>query len=621
MTSMIRALACSFLAVVLACGPAASPAPDGPPSTSPLVSIAVEPVDQTLEIDGATAATSTYTAIGTFEDGHSEDISDRVQWSLADGTLGTFAQNVFTSTTDKGGETRVVAILAGVQGDTGLTLRMRQRYSDPAGGSLPVDPEAPFGGPADPARAPDLVYPNDGVLLPPNLRLLEFHFLPGAGNTLFEIAFANSLTNIKVYTRCGTPVGAGCVYTPDANVWKWIAETNRGGEELVVTVRGTDDNGTGVGSSTDQRLSFAFEDVKGAIYYWKAAGGMTGDSAIMRFDFGNVMQTTAERFIGPDQADGKCVGCHALSPDGTKMVAPAGGWDVKDILLVDVETGSRVGTPPKVAFASWNPDGTKYVGVFSSPGTPTHNLMLFDAAGTSLGTIDVGATEAQSTSHPDWAPDGSRIAFVRVGQGYESGVNNQRFYQGAIEMVEAQGNGFGSPVTLVPSEAGRNRYYPAFAPDSALLAFNESTCPSGNAHIHCNADSDPTATLFVMKPQQGATPVALAKANAPGKLDATTALTNSWPKWAPFQFQRTKESGTRVMWLTFSSSRNFGLRPPPAGSNDEAASGTLLWMVAIDPDRALAGEDPSYPAFYLPFQDVTSSNHIAQWTKEIVVLE
>ena len=620
-----RILACSSLVLavlVVACGPRVLSATDAPPlPTSPVVSIEVAPADQTLQIDGAMAATSVYTATGTFEDGTIADISDRVQWSLGDATLGSFAVNQFTSTLDKGGQTPVIAALAGVQGEAALTLRIRQRYGDPGASGLPPDPAAPFTGPADPGRAPALVYPNDGVLLPPNLRLLEIHFQPGAGNTLFAIGFANALTDITVYTRCELPVAGGCIYTPDATVWQWIAETNRGGDELVVTVRGTDDAGTGVGTSPTQHLAFSLEDVKGGIYYWKASGGSSGDSAIMRFDFGNVAQLTAERFVGPEQAGGKCVGCHALSPDGTKMVASAGGWDVEDMLLVDVETGTRVATPAQTAFASWSPDGSKYVGVFAFAGTTTHDLMLFDAAGGSLGTIDVGATAAQSTSHPDWAPDGSRIAFVRAGEAYEGGVNNQRFYRGEIQMVQAQGTGFGSPVTLVPGQAGRNRYYPAFAPDSSLVAFNESTCPTGSAHVDCNADSDPTATLFVTRSQIGATPIALTRANAPGKTDLGTALTSSWPKWAPFEFQRTRAPGSRVMWLTFSSSRNVGLRTPPAGTSGEAATGTWLWMVAIDPDRALADQDPSYPAFYLPFQDATSSNHIAQWTKEIVVLQ
>lgn len=614
---------CLLVVLILsACGPSVgSSGGDASLPSSPLLSIVVTPADQVLTIDGSTAATSAYTAVGTFEDGTTADISHDVAWSLADATLGSFADNTFTSSLDHGGQTRVVAQRGSVTGDTGLEIHIKQRYADPGATGLPVDPAAPFGGPADAARAPDLVYPNDGVLLPPNLRLLEIHFKPGAGNTLFELDLSNSLTDIKVYTRCTTPLNGGCIYTPDATVWQWIAETNRGGDELVVTIRGTDDTGTGVGTSTSQHMAFSFEDIKGGIYYWKAAGGASGDSAIMRFDFGDVLQTTAERFVGPEKAGGKCVGCHALSADGKKLVASAGGWDVEDILMVDVETANRVGTPTRTAFASWNPDGTKYVGVFSYTGTTTYDLMMLDGNGASLGTIPVGATQAEATSHPDWSPDGSRIAFVRAHIPSEEGVNNQRFYQGSIEMVEAQGTSFGAPITVVPSVAGRNRYYPSFAPDSSLLAFNESICPSAPPHKDCNADTDPSATLFVTKPVANATPLALTNANAPGKTDVTSALTNSWPKWAPFEFQRTKTAGSRLMWLTFSSSRRYGLRTPPAGTSSESTTGTLLWMVAIDPDRAINGQDPSYAAFYLPFQDVTSSNHIAQWTKQVIVLQ
>jgi Tol biopolymer transport system component len=260
--------------------------------------------------------------------------------------------------------------------------------------------------------------------------------------------------------------------------------------------------------------------------------------------------------------------------------------------------------------------------VFSYTGATTHNLMLIDGAtGVQTGTIDVGATASNSTSHPDWSADGSRITYVRAGAAYEDGVNNQRFYSGSIHIVSDQNGTFGGDVTVVPEVAGKNHYYPSFSPDGKLIAFNESTCPTGTAHIDCNADSDPSATIHVVKPEVGATPVVLDRANAPGKTDASALLTNSWPKWAPFEYQRTQSDGSRLVWMTFSSSRNFGLRNPPAGSGAEAANGTLLWMVAVDPDKAAAGMDPSYPAFVLPFQDLNSSNHIAQWTEEIVVLQ
>jgi hypothetical protein len=41
-------------------------------------------------------------------------------------------------------------------------------------------------------------------------------------------------------------------------------------------------------------------------------------------------------------------------------------------------------------------------------------------------------------------------------------------------------------------------------------------------------------------------------------------------------------------------------------------------MVAIDPDKVAQGVDPSYPAFCLPFQDLSTSNHIPQWTQVVV---
>ena len=41
-------------------------------------------------------------------------------------------------------------------------------------------------------------------------------------------------------------------------------------------------------------------------------------------------------------------------------------------------------------------------------------------------------------------------------------------------------------------------------------------------------------------------------------------------------------------------------------------------MVGFDPTALASGQDPSFSAFALPFQDITTSNHIAQWTTEVV---
>jgi len=49
---------------------------------------------------------------------------------------------------------------------------------------------------------------------------------------------------------------------------------------------------------------------------------------------------------------------------------------------------------------------------------------------------------------------------------------------------------------------------------------------------------------------------------------------------------------------------------------DETTKGTLIWMVGVVPK--IGGGDPSFTAFCLPFQDITTSNHIAQWTKVFI---
>src|SRR5262249_1833751 len=142
-----------------------------------------------------------------------------------------------------------------------------------------------------------------------------------------------------------------------------------------------------------------------------------------------------------------------------------------------------------------------------------------------------------------------------------------------------------------------------------LLVFNESTCPSGDGGVDCDADTDPTALLYALPfpPDPRATPVALARANAPGVNDAgATALTNSYPKWAPFVFQL--DEPPDVLWATFSSKRRYGLYP--------ARDLLYIWMVAVSPGAA-PGDDPSYAAFCLPFQALDTSNHIAQWTTAV----
>jgi Tol biopolymer transport system component len=576
-----------------------------------LESIRVEPADQTLVISGDTPAESSYRAIGVFEGGAERDITAEVGFALADPLLGSFSGPDFTSQTERGGLTTVRAFAGSIMGAASLTLKIEKRRSDPGSTGLPADPGDLFDGPADANRAPSLVYPNDGVLVPPNLRKLELHFYPGTDNTVFALSFQNEVTDVVLYAECTEPLADGCIYTPDLTLWRWLADTNRGGSPLTWSVLGTDGQGTAVGTSGQSTISFSFDDIDGGLYYWTTSEG----TAIMRFDFGAADQEVPEQFIDTTMTDGSCVGCHALSRDGAKMVTASNGSNGANVLLLDVENRTPIvpyDSTPQSAFSAWSPDGSRYVGVYGGNGAIGYDLNLFDGDdGSYLESIDVGGTTTTPANHPDWAPSADRIVYMKVGERTGATSLAQHVYDGAIEMVTGSGGTWSAPEVIIPAAADKNHYYPTFAPDGELIVFNQSTCGGSRSNL-CDSYEDPSARLWLTAAEAGATPVELTAANAPGVADeGETELKSSFPKWSPFIFKRTGETGSRLMWVTFSSTRRYGLREPP-GSN-----GTLIWMAAVDPD-ALGAGDPSAPSFALPFQDLTTSNHTAQWTTEVV---
>src|SRR5690606_21360814 len=106
------------LVAVVGCGSGAGGGDDGNGSGSieGLVSLEVMPADQTLVISQSQPAVATYTAIGHFDDGRTEDISDLVQFTLADGTLGSFMASELTTTAEKGGQTEVRATAGAISG-------------------------------------------------------------------------------------------------------------------------------------------------------------------------------------------------------------------------------------------------------------------------------------------------------------------------------------------------------------------------------------------------------------------------------------------------------------------------------------------------------------------------
>lgn len=616
-----------------------------------LESLRIEPENATIEVNAGQSATQAFRVFGKLKGATTEvDITERsVFYTPAGYLVGRFPANggpLFTTLRpqaagdppQRGGVVTIEAKAANSDGTistatTLLHVKLVGALPAPSGPlatpPIPANPGSLFANAPTAPYAPQLVYPNDGVMLPPNLRRLEVHFGRGnAANKLFEVSFVSAQAEIRYYTRCASSTDAfdedACVLELDEATYAYVAESNRGAGPLKLRVRGTDEVGH-VGQSSEFTVEFAENRVDGAVYYWTA----TSPSRIIRFDFGGT-QTEPEAFLQPSDlpsGDGQCIGCHALSRDGKRMFAGVGNSSVGRLVYINdlatprsnpawLDVNGGTNTAPsntnRVLTGSFSPDGAQFVAVapVNDADSPPERLHFHSGTtGLRTSSLDLDFTPAS----PDWSPDGSMIALTKIGG---TNATTIEFYGGSISLIKKSGNAFTKTETVVaPKATNRNRYNPVFAPDSSFLLFSESQCDQEKA---CNGYADPTARTVAAKPEADATLVPLARASARGVNDGSnTNLMDTFPKMTPF---KTDHRGKKLFWFTVGSQRRAGLRkffPNPSAVGDPATQ-QLLWMFAIDPEKILAGEDGSYPGFFLPFQDLKTSNHMAQWAEKIV---
>lgn len=283
-----------------------------------------------------------------------------------------------------------------------------------------------------------------------------------------------------------------------------------------------------------------------------------------------------------------CVGCHVLSRDGRKISVGLDMPSPSPYKVYNVATrglyyqqGSMIGGGG-ANFYTFSPDASQIVtsnGISSVLRNATTGAAIVNPL------VNPGA-------QPDWSPDGSKIVYAKPSSPPpclgplcgSTGVDSA-----SLELLSYASGKWAWSKTLVPF-GGKNNFYPAFSPDGSLVAFNQS--PSNQ-----NSYDSKDAQVYVVK-SDGGTPVVLANASTGG---------DSWPKWTPVV---QKYRSGQLLWLTFSSRRNYGLRLTDGKT-------AQIWMTAVDLGKAKSGVDGSYPSFWLPFQDLKSGNHIAQWVTKV----
>jgi hypothetical protein len=556
-----------------------SPDAGGLDGRGDVIALSLSPEDTLITVRGGEPVSQTYTAIAQLADGTTRDVTEQARFTVANPRLGVFDGPRLSARGAAGGRSVVRAHYLGMLAEAELSVRVEAARVDE---TAPQDARELFQrAEEDEQRAPSIVYPSSDTIFPPNIGDFEVHWIDDGGSDLFEITLAGEFVELRAYVAGEPHAGSFLTLTPED--WA-VVGASAGGESLSLSVRGLRrDDPSAAGTSPASTIQLAGEDVRGGLYYWASAG--TTDDGIYRHDMARPGEP-AEPFYTRSDAT-RCVACHVLSRDGSKMAITYDGGNGPAAIL-DVATRAPITADDESLrwnFAAYDATGERLITV--------HDGVMMLRDGTTGEAIKAVPTGGYAT-HPDLSPRGDAVVYTAPAAAEVDWV-----FQGGrlvVQTYDADTDTFGAPTTLVEVEEGYNVYYPSFSPDGAWVLYNRST---GDSY------DDDSAELFVV-PTDGSRP--------PRRLDSPNVgvgITNSWARWAPFaQALETDGDDEPYYWLTFSSKRAFGVRLE--GGQPQ------IWMAPFFPERARAEGDPSAPAFRLPFQDLATHNHIAQWTESII---
>jgi hypothetical protein len=578
--------------------PSSSDDAGGPPVTPDagsvhiLGTLSIDPPSAELVIGNGVAAHATFTATLTAPDGTTKDVTAETRFQI-DAAYGTFAGNQLTIAAPA--STTVIAAYADKSATASLIARLRSVRIDPA---LPSTTPDLFDHPDTAMLAPDLVYPPVDAVMPRNLGDFEIHWTDAHANNVFEISLHTELTDVRVYVAGNNGLPAPAPQGPPQS-WsafssaEWLAAVGAAGA-VTYQVRGANSAMPGmVGGAPGRVVQLSNEVMDGGLYYWASATGAS-KIGIFRHDMKRPGEP-AEEYLTTDKTAGRCVACHVLSRDGTKMAVTyqdAAGVTLQPgpATLFDVESKTIPPATERWDFGTFTPDNAQLLSV-------AEGVLVVRNASTQavLATMPVDPARPR-VSQPDLSPDGTQLVYVR----FLAPEKDYSFGTGQIfrRSYNAATLAFGAEIPVVTTSG--NNFYPSWSPDGAWILFNK-----GNGLSYDNSTSEP----WVIKADGTLPAVQLAKA-------AQASATDSWPRWAPFP-QTLGDAKEPMFWITMSSKRDFGVRLRNTGLGQTLRT-AQLWMTPFFPDRAALGQDPSAPPFRLPFQNLDSSNHIAQWTQRVI---
>jgi hypothetical protein len=477
----------------------------------------------------------------------------------------------------------------------------------------------------DPSVA-TLRYPYDKTVFPLGLQSPLVMWNAPQPNDVYRLHIEETSYTYDAYATVAT-LGQLRV---DQKVWDRLTASSAGpSDTLKIKLSRYDAATTTAYASATETWTIAPQSLRGAIYYWTASkfnGVTAGHIARIRPGSGATPEP-----LGTGNAD-PCMGCHAVSADGTTLAAsiegaPTGdpaaapytnGWkNGRAWASFDLPTGTvRKQTTMYGGNLALTPDG-KYTVFGSRAKTNTgpiqagsKYLTLADTktgtvvANSGLDAIPVSGTNGMQM--PAFSPDGKKLAVI---EGAASDLRDNIIPASVDIMVLDFNQGtltFSPTVKRLPTAtfapyAATGLGYPSFTPDSSYVAYHVGNHATGcftDAFGVCDDNVRHRGALWFQSTNGTATPVRLANADDPP--DVIDRELSVEPTFNPIV-----RGG--YSWVVFTSMRDWGNKLTGTANNGKRR----LWVAAID--GTPGATDPSHPGFYLEGQEDTP-NMRGFWT-------
>ncbi len=611
---------------------------DGSSTTVLATGLEFDPPQATLTLDGVNPQTVTFQLEASVSNGPMQPVMPTsIQFDRPDLASATIGSPVsLTASGAYGGSGTLHAIFGGREATATLNIVVAQRNLGSVSPAVASALDNAGATPSDSAVT-SLLYPYDKTVFPLGLTAPLVMWTaptgPSHASDVYRLQLKEKAYSYDVYSPTPLPATSpgpsAAQWGIDQAAWDRVTASNGGASDPLQVVLSRYDSATmTAAASAAISWTIAPASLRGAIYYWTASKSTSDGGAAVTV--GHITRMAPGTGAQPVQLNsGKCMGCHAVSADGTTLVAaiddpqtaPADppyvlGWQkpnyTRPWAAFDVsqqtpqagfqstQYGADLAVTPDGTYTVWGAPTTTDAGgsrVLSLSNTKTGELVVNSGLDALLGPL-----AGDVLSMPAFSPDGTMLAAVRSPS---SGDNVLPDTPRAIVYVDytASSQTFGASLNTVvsatdPALASSETAlaYPSFTPDNKYVAFHAGTRATG-CQSGCDDTSPDDGQLYIA-PVSGGGAVRLTAINDPPiAADRNSSVEPT--------FDPTAAGG--YSWVVFTSMRSWGNMGWPVAAGEDVTKienfKRRLWVAAVD--TTIGTIDPSHPAFYLAGQDDT----------------